>query len=347
MSNSRVPRWLTEGISVYEEKLHRPEWARGQDMQFASMMNDGKVIKLVNLNSAFTDPRSISIAYFQASLLVEHIVKTYGDAGLHRLLREYGKGLDTDAALKAALNTDFASMQGGFDQTLEALFGDLRKALELPDEGTDLSKMPLDALKAYAATRQGNYAAQMVLGDKLQEAGDLDGAQQAFERAAQAVPIATGDDSPRQRLADIALERKDTARALSELQAAMQWDFDNVALARRVARLMKEENVTDPARLRPVYERIVAIDPYDAEAHAGLGRAALQSNQPAQAVRAFKTVVALKPVDQAAAFTDLAESYLKNGQRAEARRQTLAALEVAPSYERAQNLLLELAENRP
>jgi tetratricopeptide (TPR) repeat protein len=187
----------------------------------------------------------------------------------------------------------------------------------------------------------------MVLGDRLQEAGDLDGAQQAFERAAQAVPIATGEDSPRQRLADIALQKKDPARALNELQAAMQWDFDNVALARRVAALMKEQNITDAARLRPVYERIVAIDPYDAEAHTALGRAALQSNQPAQAVRAFKTVVALKPIDQAAAYTDLAESYLKNGQRAEARRQTLAALEVAPSYERAQNLLLELAESRP
>jgi tetratricopeptide (TPR) repeat protein len=223
----------------------------------------------------------------------------------------------------------------------------LRKALELPDEGTDLSKMPLEALKAYAATRPGNYAAQMVLGDRLREAGDLDGAQQAFERAAQAVPIATGDDSPRQRLAEIALQRNDNARALSELQAAMQWDFDNVGLARRVAALMKEQNVTDPARLRPVYERIVAIDPYDADAHAALGHASLQSNQPAQAVRAFRTVLALKPVDQAAAFTDLAESYLKNGQRAEARRQTLAALEVAPSYERAQNLLLELAEGRP
>jgi Tfp pilus assembly protein PilF len=58
-------------------------------------------------------------------------------------------------------------------------------------------------------------------------------------------------------------------------------------------------------------------------------------------------VLALGPVDKAAPHADLAESYLKSGQRAEARKQTLAALEIAPSYERAQNLLLELAGTRP
>ena len=64
------------------------------------------------------------------------------------------------------------------------------------------------------------------------------------------------------------------------------------------------------------------------------------------ASREFRAVLALKPVDQAAAHTDLAESYFKGGKRAEARRQTLAALEIAPSYERAQDLLLKLAEDR-
>jgi Flp pilus assembly protein TadD len=73
----------------------------------------------------------------------------------------------------------------------------------------------------------------------------------------------------------------------------------------------------------------------------------LKQKKADAAVREFKAVVAMNPVDQAAAFTDLAESYYQAGKRAEARRQTLAALEVAPSYERAQDLLLKLAEARP
>ncbi len=93
-----------------------------------------------------------------------------------------------------------------------------------------------------------------------------------------------------------------------------------------------------------MYERIAAIDPFDAEAHVQLGRMALQRNEAETAAREFRTVLALGPVDRAAAFTDLAESYFKAGKRAEAKKQTLAALEIAPTYERAQGLLLKLVE---
>ena len=96
-----------------------------------------------------------------------------------------------------------------------------------------------------------------------------------------------------------------------------------------------------------MYERIVALDPFDGEARAALGRMAMQRNDLEFAAREFRTVIALKPIDPAVAHTDLAESYLKAGKRDEAKRQTLAALEIAPTYERAQDLLLKLAEARP
>jgi tetratricopeptide (TPR) repeat protein len=98
MSNQRIPRWLTEGISVYEEKKARAEWGREMDVAFAGMLNRGETLKLKDLNSAF-NPKTMSLAYFQSSLLVEHIVNAYGDAGLRKLVRAYAQGIDTDAAL--------------------------------------------------------------------------------------------------------------------------------------------------------------------------------------------------------------------------------------------------------
>jgi Flp pilus assembly protein TadD len=143
-------------------------------------------------------------------------------------------------------------------------------------------------------------------------------------------------------MAAIALTRKDQTRAIAELQAQVDVDFDNVAAARDLAALMRQANVTDPARLMPVYARIVAIDPFDIDAHTAFGRAALQRNEFDTASREFRAVLALAPVDRASALTDLAESYSKAGKRADARTQILAALEIAPTYERAQSLLLTI-----
>jgi len=346
MSQQRVPRWLTEGISVYEETLARPEWGRGQEMQFAQMLNEGAVLKLKDLNSGFTDPRMISMAYFQASLLVEHLVSRFGDQGLHKMLYAFGEGLDTDAALKKAVNTDLASLQDGFDQAMDTKFGALRKAIALPEKSADILKMPPDALKGYVEKYPGNYQGHMLLGEALRKGGDLDGAMKAFEAAAALAPVARGADSPHEQMAAIALEKKDKKRAIAELKALIKVDFDNVEAPRELAKLFKEENITDPAEIRPVYHRINAIDPFDADAQAVLGRLAMQRNEHDAAARHFTAVLALKPVDLASAHTDLAESYFKGGKKAEAKRETLAALEIAPGYERAQSLLLELAGAR-
>ena len=347
MSNQRVPRWLTEGISEYEETVARPEWARGMDVEFAGLLNHDKTIKLAELNASFQDPRRINLAYFQASLLVAHIVDTYGDEGLHKLLRAYGQGLETDDAMRQAIGVGLGDMQAAFDRRMEAKYGKMRAALKEPPEGVNLARMPLDELKAYVAKDEGNYIAQMALGVQLQRGGDLEGAVAAFKKAQALVPLVGGDDSPNALLADIAIQRKDPKGAMDALQSQVAVDFNNIDAARQLATLMRDNGVTDPAKLEPVYKRIVDIDPFDAESRTALGRLLMKQNQADAAVREFKAVVAMNPVDQAAAHTDLAESYFQSGKRAEARRQTLAALEIAPSYERAQDLLLKLSEARP
>jgi tetratricopeptide (TPR) repeat protein len=210
-----------------------------------------------------------------------------------------------------------------------------------------LAKASLQDLRTLANENPRSYPVQLAYGLALRKAGSTDEAMQVFERAAALAPSATGDDSPHAQMAELALEKKDRTRAIAELTAFLNADFENVNAAHHLASLLKEAGVTDPARLRPVYERIVALDPFDADARAALGRMALQRNDLDVAAREFRTVIALKPIDPAVAHTDLAESYLKAGKRDDAKRQTLAALEIAPTYERAQDLLLKLSEARP
>ena len=202
-----------------------------------------------------------------------------------------------------------------------------------------------------AKENPGSFPVQMVLGRALRKEAAA-GVEGALDEAVRALEAAAASCRSRAARQPAAADRRDRAReegrgrAIAALQAVVAADFDNVEAARQLATLLREAKVTDPARLRPVYERIAAIDPFDAEAHAALGRLALQRNDAETAIREFRAVVALGPVDGAAAHTDLAESYFKGGKPAEARKQTLAALEIAPSYERAQDLLLKLAESR-
>ncbi len=342
MTNQRVPRWLTEGISEYEQKVARPEWARQMDMEFAQLMHDDKVIKLVDLNAAFTDPRKIGMAYFQGSVVVDYLVEAYGAAGVNKLLRAFGQGQDTNAALKSALNTSFAEMQPGFDKMIERRFGSVRDALAGDEEA--LGEKSVEELQVLTKSQPKNFRAWMALGRAQRKAGDADAAMKAFEAASALVPISP---APHGQMAQIARDRKDQPRAIKELQAIVDNDFDNVDAARALAAEMKQAGITDPAKVRAVNERIVAIDPFDNEAHTILGRLAMDRNDAAVAAREFKAALLLNPLNKAEAHTNLAESLFQLGKKDDAKKQTMAALELAPTYARAQDLLLRIVEPRP
>jgi len=344
MSNQRIPRWLTEGISEYEETRAHPEWRRDMDLEYAGLLNRHEDIKLKDLNAAFQDPKKIQLAYYEGSLLVEHMVKTYGDAAMNRLVRAFAQNLDTDAALNATIHADLAQMQTGFDQTIEQKFGAMRRAMAMPEGVTQLGRLPVPELQGLAQAQPTSFPLQMALGLSLRKANQLDEAAQAFERAAALIPSAAGHDGPHAQLAAIALQKKDDSRAIAELTRVVTLDGSDVESARQLAAAMRKANVTDPDKLRPVYQQIASVDPFDAEAHTYLGRDALERNDAETAVREFRAVVALGPVDRAAAYTDLAESYFRSGRKADAKKQTLAALEIAPTYERAQELLLKLVD---
>jgi tetratricopeptide (TPR) repeat protein len=341
MSKQRVPRWLTEGVSVWEERRARPEWGREMDLPFAHALNEGKVMKLDVLNAGFQDPKMISLAYYQASLVVEHIVETYGEPKLHALLRAYGEGLEDETAIKEGLGASFAQLQASFDARLEKQYAGLRRALKPPEMK---EKMSVDELKALAASNPESFAVQMRLAQALHEAKDSAGAIAALERAAQIIPTANGASNPHTMIARIALEQKDTARAIRALEAVMRVDHSDVESARKLAELVGPGG--DAARAEDAYRRLVAIDPFDSQAETQLGRLALKRKDTATAVRSFKSVLGANPPDRATAHADLAEAHLAAGQYGEAKKQTLAALEIAPSFERAQDLLLKISESK-
>jgi tetratricopeptide (TPR) repeat protein len=339
MSKNRVPRWLTEGISVWEEKRARPEWGREMEVTFAHALNEGKTLKLDVLNEGFSDPKTISLAYYQASLVVEHLVDTYGEPKLRDLLRAYGEGLENEEALKEAFGASLSQIQSSFDTRLEKQYASLRAALKTPkmDE-----KPGLEELKIIAAANPGSFSVQMRLAEALRQAKDNAGAIAALERASTLIPSANGANNPNTMIATIALEGGDKMRAIRALEAVLKVDHSDVESARKLAELVGP--LGDDARAEDAYRRLVAIDPFDQQAEVELGKLALKRKDTATALRAFRSALAANPPDRAEAHTNLAEAYVAAGQLVQGKTQALSALEIAPSFERAQDLLLRIVE---
>jgi tetratricopeptide (TPR) repeat protein len=337
LSKQRVPRWLTEGISTYEEKLGSPMWGREGELSFAAAYAQGEHMSVRELNAAFQDPEKISLAYYEASILTEHIVDTYGMGALRKLLVSYGDGLEGEAALKAGLGVDIDKLQADFDKVLANKYGAIAKALK-PQKELEPGKGSPEAL---AAAFPDSFQVQVAFGEYLRKAGRIEEAFKVLERAAEMVPMATGPRSPHAMMAQMALERNDSARAISELEKLLRHANTDLESVRLLAKQL--EATKAPAdRLMSAYERIAQLDPFDAANHSLLGRLKLQAGDARTAVREFRAAIAAGSLDQAGSHADLAEGYLALGDKAQARRAALAAIEVAPGYPRAQELLLKV-----
>ena len=343
MSKQRVPRWLTEGTSVFEERRARSTWGRESEFDFVRAMAAGKTIPLVDLNAAFSDPRRIALAYQQASYVVELIVERYGEEALHAMLRAYGAGQDDAGALASAANLDLTRLQAEFDGYIDHRFGAMAAAMKVPD-GVEAEDADAAALARIAQGHPGSYPLQVLAAEALVEAGKADEAVPLLERAAALVPVAAGKEGPRGRLAAILAERGDKARAAAELEAALQSDLTAIDEARQLAELAGE--LGDTRRSLLAHTRISEVVPHEWASHTAVGRAALASGDLATAGRRFQWALAAGPEDPAAARTDHAEVLVASGQRDEAKRELLTALEAAPLYERAQELLLQVVDGK-
>ena len=339
-----MPRWLTEGISVYEEGLRRPEWARDSELAFARAWADRKVLSLAELNSGFTRPDTIELAYFQSSLVVSLIVKQHGHAALNTMLRAYADGADTDAALRKATGKATADLQRDFDAMLTERYAAVGRALQAPD-GVDVPR-GADVAALKAARRE--VPRQLSRPDGRRPGARVGRRPRGGHRGLRARGRA-GADGGRARQPARADRRPrraggDFPRALRELKALLADDHTNIDAARRLVPLARR--LGDQDALALAYDRIVTIDPFDAATHSAYGRLALERRDLALAVREFRAAVDAGPVDPAPAHCDLAEALLASGDRAEAKQAVLAALEVAPTYERAQQLLLRIVEGK-
>ena len=343
LSNHRVPRWLAEGFAVYEQRRGAPSWGHNLNPGFLIAYNQGRVLPVSQLNNGFVRPSygdQVVHSYYQASLVCELIARDHGPEALVAMLREYAAGATTEEVFERVLGTEIERFDRIFTDYFEDRFAGALAAVEpLPALGERGSRAP-DEVARLAAAHPDNFIAQMAMGAQLFDEERFDEAEEYLARARDLFPEYAGPGSPGWLLARIHIQRGDSGGALRELEALTS--IDESFLEANLEESQLREAAGDGTGAIEALQRAVNIYPFDEETHGRLAELAAGRALHPVAVRAREALVALDPVDMAGALYQLALAQYQAGDVASARRTVLRALERAPNFEAAQDLLMTL-----
>ncbi|MEO8501777.1 MAG: tetratricopeptide repeat protein [Vicinamibacteria bacterium] len=346
-SANRVPRWLTEGISVYEERRARPGWGDDLSLEFLLAYQAGSLLPLRELNNGFvrpTRPEQVGLSYYQASLVVEHIEGRHGIASLRGLLSAFAGGATTDGAFQTVLGQTVDQVDAELQVALKARFARSLSGIRSPKPSTKADGgAPVDsraALEARVAQDDDDFIAQVRLGHLNHREKREPEALKHLERAAEIWPESAGDESPYFAMAEIMQARGDVDGAIAALRSLVALNESQDAARYQLSTLLEGRGRLEEALA--VTESSIFIYPFDpklAERRAALGA---KLGKPLVVREARRALVELDPVDKAEAYYQLALADLGAADRSSARRSILRSLEIAPRFERAQELLLKI-----
>lgn len=331
-TQNRIPRWLSEGISVYEEGQRDPAWGQPPQPEFAGMVGDGQWPGVAELEEFFVRPKSpdhLMLGYFLAGEFVQAYVDAYGFPALRDILNRIGDGADTATALTAAAGVSLKAID-------EMFAAHLKRACK------PLKYLQQEAFPDFLIPKIVTPSFPEILkkGLEAEQAGETADAIEHFEAAAALYPTFPGPENPLRRLAAIHRESGDIPAWSSAVQRLQQ--HDSAAYEAPHAFLM---NAVDRAAWNDVLENAewcIGIDPFDQSVYEALRQAQEALDQHDGLLETLDVLATLNP-DKAADYKlAMSRSQLALGERDAARRTVLEVLEQYPEFRAAQLVLLSL-----
>ena len=207
----------------------------------------------------------------------------------------------------------------------------------------ELSRLHGD-IEERADSEPDDFTVQLAAGQALVNRGRPRDAVPFLRRAKSLFPQYAGPGSPYWALAQIYMEVGAVREAADELRALTAINARHYDAFIELAGLL--ERLSDKNGAADALDRALYVYPHEMATHRRLAALSAELGNWERAVRERRAVVALDPVDQAEALYQLALSYFGAGERVNARSTVLRALEHAPNFEQAQDLLLQLYEQR-
>ena len=346
-THNRMPRWLSEGISVYEERQAHPTWGQRMTAKSRTRILNGLTTPIRELSGAFLRPESsadLNFAYFQSSLVVEYFIEKYGIDALKKVLDDLATGLPIDPALERHL-APLDQLDEEFREYAAQMARELAPNLDW--EKYDLSAIrdddDPDRLVRWVADHPNSLQGLTVLAMQLIEKREFAEAKKPLTKLIELYPEQTGDDCSFELLAAIHKELKEVADERRVLeQYATRTDSAVPSLLRLVE--LQSTPIDWPAA-RETVRQLLAINPLLPQVQRAQATVAEQLNDTTNALTALEALLLMQPDDPAELHFRLAK-LLHQQNDLRAKSHVLQALEAAPRYRDAQKLLLKIVREK-
>ena len=143
-----VPRWFSEGVSVFEEWSTGPLPGRHIPVRVLEAMADDRFLPVTELDGGFMRPTyegQVIVSYTQAGLLCQYIAREWGQQGLADMLTAFAAGSNTAGAIRQGLGVAPEVLDSGFKEFLDAQFFATLNAL---DDWKGYSRLTYESLDA-------------------------------------------------------------------------------------------------------------------------------------------------------------------------------------------------------
>ncbi len=323
ISNQRVPRWYTEGLSEYETLIADPSWRRENDADVYGALLDGTLPSVAEINYQFVqpDPQKVVVAYHLSSVLIEYIAQTYGFPRIVEGLRLFGQGKETPEVIEKITGRTVAEFDADFRGYLEARLAPYKGTFRLPSDG--MNDVTALEIAADARPKDALARARVALGHYY--AGDAD-------RAAAAATAALGLD-PKQPIAtyvmaEVELRGGQAGKARGRYEALIAGGHDSFDIRSRLAQIATHEG-----RTGDVEQQLCAakrLDPERSYPYQALSEIYRASGRGEAALVELEHYVMLEQM-QVAPLKELVEGYGKLGNWHKVKTYGEMALHIFPS----------------
>ncbi len=140
VTEHRVPRWLSEGISVFEEWRTGPTPGIAVSPRALDVFHEGKLLPVATLDEGFIRPAyedQVQVSYIQAGLICYFIEQKWGFEKLVGLLNQFKKDTTTAAAIQATFNIAPPEFDKQFNAFMNQRFASYLKDPKAVAEGDD------------------------------------------------------------------------------------------------------------------------------------------------------------------------------------------------------------------